>query len=375
VFSLQRTIESIIKNEKRVVPSLTRSLSKSLTAYDRNTLSFSAKEISKFKHILLIVMEGVTSKEFENEFLTISGGFYEQHQSHAVYYNNYYATNLDSYTSLISMVTSVQVPYRAYADERLFNNVNTAPSITQDLHNRGFNTVFLSTYEYQPFVPTRNYWDRICERKDLPSLDRWLTTGSSKMESATEDKAAISTIIDNMRAHDKSFILHELVYGHSPEWRAKTGKTQLYYYNEYLIELSEQLNREHLLSKTLFVIVSDHGDRAKSSEIDNYRVPLLVVGDGIPYRNRDELLSHLELPQIFYYYTASDNHPVSTKKLFFVGSTETWVYGTMNNSNEYLFIEDPSGTVLTQQGSLQPMDVRNEFQNYVHGFNAHYGVQ
>jgi len=273
------------------------------------------------------------------------------------------------------MVTSVQVPYRAYADEHLFKNVNTAPSITQDLHNRGFYNIFISTYEYQPFVPTRSYWDKIYERKDLPSINNWLSFGSNRMESATEDKAAISTIIDNIKSHDKTFVLHELVYGHSPEWRAKTGKTQLSYYNEYLIELSEKLKEENLLSKTLFVIVSDHGDRAKSSEVDNYRVPLLVVGDSIPYQSREELLTHLELPKIIYHYAASDDHPACSEEIFFVGSTEKWVYGKMNKQNEYLFIDDAAGTILSQKGGLIPIEVRNDFQNYLDGFNAKYGVQ
>ncbi|MFH1251859.1 MAG: hypothetical protein V1715_12300 [bacterium] len=375
VFSLQKKIESIIKNEKRAVPSLTRSYSGTKIVDDQNALTFSTKEITKYKHIVLIVMEGVTSKDFEKEFLTISNGFYQQNKSNAVYYKNYYATNLDSYTSLISMLTSVQVPYRAYADESLFKNVNTAPSITQDLHNRGFCNIFISTYECQPFVPTRSYWDKIYERKDLTSINNWLSLGSNRMESATEDKAAISTIMDNIKLHDKTFVLHEMVYGHSPEWRAKTGMTQLSYYNEYLMELSESIKEENLLSKTLFIIVSDHGDRAKSSEIDNYRVPLLVVGDSIPYQSREELLTHLELPEIIYFYAASDDHPTSSEGIFFVGSTEKWVYGKMNRQNEYLFIDNASGTILSQKGGLIPIEVRNEFQNHLDGFNAKYGVK
>ena len=375
VFSLQKQIENIIKNEKRVVPSLTRPHSDSKIVNVQNALTFSTKKITKYKHILLIVLEGVTSKDFENEFLTIDNGFYQQNKNNAVYYKNYYATNLDSYTSLISMVTSVLVPYRAYADENLFKNVNTAPNITQDLHSRGFYNMFISTYEYQPFVPTRHYWDKIYERSDLPSFNSWLSLGSNKMETATEDKAAISTMMANITTHDKTFVLHELVYGHSPEWRARTGKTQLSYYNEYLIKLSEKLKEVNLLCKTLFVIVSDHGDRAKSSEIDNYRVPLLVVGDCILYQIREELFTHLDLPEIIYHYAAADDYPASPEKIYFVGSTEKWVYGKMNNQNEYLFIDDAAGTILCQKGGLIPVDVRNEFQKYLVEFSAKYGAK
>lgn len=369
VFSLQNTIESILKNEKRIVPSLTRTFPDPKTDTIQDELKYSISGFINYKHILLIVFEGVTSKDFEKNFSVIQNGFYDRNKCHSVYYNNYYATNMDSYTSLISMVTGIQVPYRAYTDERIYYKVNSAPSITHVLWNRGFYNSFISTYEYQPFVPTRDYWNNIYDRKDL-SINNWLSIGSSRMESATEDKAAISTIVDNLKIHENTFILHELVYGHSPEWFAKTGKTQLDYYNEYLLELSEKLEKEKLLSTTLFVIVSDHGDRAKSSEADNYRVPLLIVGEQISYQIRDELLNHLDLPQIIYHYAASEEHPVSRDKMFFVGSTEKWIYGQMNKKGECLFIDDAAGTILSQMGGLKPIEVRNEFQNNLNIFNS-----
>jgi len=373
VYSFQKKIEGIIKNEKRAVASLTRSTVKSKVVDEQKVLSYSSKDITNYKYILLIILEGVTSEAFEKEFITIQDGFYQQHKSKSAYYNNYYASNLDSYTSLISMLTSIQVPYRAYADESLYVNVNKAPSITQDLHNRGFYNLFISTYEHQPFVPTRRYWDKINDRNDLPSINEWLSLGSNKMESATEDKAAISTIIDNIKLKDKTFILHELVYGHSPEWRAKTGKSQIAYYDEYLMELSDKLKEENLFDKTLFVIVSDHGDRAKSENIDNYRVPALIMGDKVSFQIRDELLTHLELPKIIYHYGASDEHPASLNEIFLVGSTEKWVYGKMNKEKKYLFIDNSPGIILSKNGELNAIEIRNEFQKRLDKFNIKYG--
>jgi hypothetical protein len=46
-----------------------------------------------------------------------------------------------------------------------------------------------------------------------------------------------------------------------PEWRATTGKTQPGYCNEYPLEISFKLQELDVLDKTLFVLVSDHGDR------------------------------------------------------------------------------------------------------------------
>lgn len=373
VYTLQKTIESALKNEKRIVPSLKWKYFPDSSIVELKQLQYSGSSISNYDHILFVVLEGVTSDAFEKEFLSIPDGFFQRNISRSVYYNNYYATNLDSYTSLISMVTSLQVPYRAYADESLYGGVNTAPNFAEDLKNKGFKNFFISTYEYQPFIPARNYWENIYERNSIPSIDQWISLGSNRMESATEDKAAISTIVGTMRQNKKTFILHEMVYGHSPEWRATTGKTQLSYYNEYLTDLSAALRETNQLKKVLFVIVSDHGDRSKSFDLDNYRVPLLVVGDHVAQNKAEGLFNHLDLPRLVYHYFASDKYPETRKEIFFVGSTEKWVYGKMNRQKEYLFINDQSGTVLSMQGSMDPVAVHNEFQRYVYSFSKRYG--
>lgn len=372
IYSLQKKAESIIKGEKRAVASLSRAANEELST-EIIQLEYPSSEISNYKHILLIVLEGVTSESFENEFLSIPKGFYAQHKKISVYYNNYFTTNLDSYTSLIAMLTAVQVPYRAYADVSLYDRVNTAPSITHYLHSRDFKNYFISCYQYQPFVPTRKYWDKIYERQDLPSVKEWVSLGSSKMESATEDKAAISTIIGIINSNEKSFILHEMVYGHSPAWRATTGNTQNEYYDEYLTELSQKLKNEKLFDKTLFVIVSDHGDRTKSYDIENYRIPLLITGSKISHQTRSEWLSHLDLPGIIFHYAAGNNHPESRNNMFFVGSTEKWVYGKMDKNRNYLFIEDASGIFLSKSGNLKATKVRDDFQSYLNAFNTKYG--
>lgn len=371
IYSLQKEIESIISGKKRVVQSLNRT--EKTTSNQLKLLDFSSKETSRYNHILLIVLEGVTSETFEKGFLTIQNGFYAQNKKNAIYYDNYYSSNLDSYTSLISMLTSVQVPFRAYSDETLYDKVNTAPSITEDFQNKGFENIFVSCYEHQPFVPTRKHWDKIYDRKDLPSIDKWLSLGSNKMESATEDKSAISTIVDNMKSNNKSFILHELVYGHSPEWRATTGKTQNVYHNEYLLDLSNKLKQENLFDSTLFVIISDHGNRAKSAEIENYRVPLLLIGSQISEGINESLHTNMDLPEIIYHYAFSDNHPESRQEMFFIGSTEKWVYGKMMKNKENIFIDDATGTILFESGSLSAEKVRNDFQEYLNMFNEIYG--
>ena len=45
--------------------------------------------------------------------------------------------------------------------------------------------------EHQPFVPNPRDWEEVLDRGDLGDLAGWTSLGSSRMESATEDRAAL----------------------------------------------------------------------------------------------------------------------------------------------------------------------------------------
>lgn len=373
VYSLQQELTSRILSGERIVPPLRRP--KSGPNKDNTSPSSILATVPelRYDHILLIVLEGVTAKDFEREFLPLKSGFYERVKAHTAYFSQYYATNLDSYTSLIAMLTSVQVPYRAYADDRLYDAVNEVESLTENLRNQGYRTLFISTYEHQPFVPTRNQWDRIMDRGDLPALEGWVSLGTSRMEAATEDRAALRALLDFMTTNEKSFILHELVYGHSPVWRAKTGKTQLEYYDTYLIDLLDRLSAAQLKSRTLIVVVSDHGDRSKASDAENYRVPLLVTGPRVRPLVDSTFYSHIDLEGIFAHYLVDTPLPPNQERIFVVGSTERWVYGEICDMGDHLFIDDRTGQILAHSGSMNPTKVYRDFQAFLDEFGRRYG--
>ena len=373
VYSLQQELGSRVFGGERIVPRLKRPERGS--DYENNLVSskLPANRELQANHVLLIVMEGVTSEDFEKEFLNRKSEFYEKVKEKAAYFNQYFTTNLDSYTSLISMLTSVQVPYRAYADESLYAAVDNAHSLTEGLHNRGYSTFFISTFEQQPFVPTRSHWDRIIHRGDLPTLDGWVSLGISRMEAATEDRAALSTMMEFMTTSEKSFLLHELAYGHSPEWRAKTGITQLKYYDSYLTDLLGRLAAANLQSETLIVIVSDHGERSGASVAGNYRVPLLVTGPGVRPCVDDTFYSHMDLDGIVAHYLSDIALPSSRERIFVVGSTERWIYGEIHKTGDHLFIDDRMGRALGNRGNLDPSKLQSDFQAFLDDFGSRYG--
>jgi hypothetical protein len=193
------------------------------------------------------------------------------------------------------------------------------------------------------------------------------------MESATEDRAALSTIMGITAAHAKTFILHEMVYGHTTEWQARTGQSQLAYYNDYLQELLKDLEVRGLVNRSLLVIVSDHGNRARPAVAENYRVPLLIAGPQVSGGSDSVFRSHQDLAGIIASVLSQSSLPPGRKEQYEVGSTELWVYGTILANGDFLFIDDLSGRVLAQQGQLKATDVRNAFQSALNAFGTRFG--
>jgi hypothetical protein len=227
VYSIQQSIENLIKNEKRSLPSLL--IAQKNAPYSLSTLSYPQQKTSMYDHVLLLVLEGISADAFETEFIPLSNGFFQKNEHRMHYYAQYHTHNLDSYTSLMAMTTGIFVPYRSYTDPAQFENVNLAPNIVEWFNHNSFHTLFVSTYAYQPFVPSSSFWNDQKDGKDFLDKKEFVTIGVQQMEKATEDKVAIDTIVETMKSHSKTFIMHELAYGHTPQWQEITGKTPLMY--------------------------------------------------------------------------------------------------------------------------------------------------
>lgn len=372
VNSLRDEVGSRMFHSQRQVPSLVPSPHGSGATSGLGDATVAIDGPLRYEHVYLIVLEGVSAEQFENGMMG-RGSFYRRvaHQAH--YYNRYHTTNLDSYTSLIAMLTSVQVPYRSYTDTWIYDRVNQASNLVRALRQRGFYSLFVSTYEVQPFIPVRSDWSEIKHRGDLPSGGSWISIESSRMESATEDRAALSTLAELGRRRQRTFALHELAYGHTTAWRAKTGITQLQYYDRYLNDLYDLLVSEGIWSNSLMVIVSDHGNRSDDSNPSNYRVPLLMVGTGEVAGQDGVLRSHLDLPNLLSSSLTGAAKPQGRTTVTTVGSTARWVYGTIAASGDYLFVDDRTGNVTSVHGSVAPRPLHRSFQAYLHWFASRFG--
>jgi len=364
-FSLQDSVRQL--RVPRVVPRVTTTSAGGPAAPAGPTIDWSAaSREARYEHVVLAVLEGVTASDFEQGFTRRAKGFFERHRHHARSFARYHSTNLDSYTALVAMTTSIQVPFPAYAAPERYASVNDAPNLARGLRGAGFRGLFVSTYEHQPFVPNPGDWDQVLDRGDLGDLEGWTSLGSNRMEAATEDRAALPAIVDFMRAGPRSLVLAELVFGHSPEWRARTGTTPVDYYDRYLTDLWDRLTAAGLAARTLLVVVSDHGERSRPSDPENYRVPLLVVGEGVAPGEDRAFRSHLDLQAVVAHHLFGTAMPAERSAVTVVGSTERWIYGLLLASGAHVIVDDGSGRILS--GGLAPADVHAAFQAQVSAF-------
>lgn len=373
ISSLKEEFSMRLTNASRSVPSL---LPAPRRTAQSSEISQKSKIIGKTNavHLYLMVLEGITSDDFEQNFLQgRHSGFYRRIAGNSVYFRNYYTTNLDSYTSLIAMLTSNQVPYRSYTDTGLYDAVNETTNLVRDFRLSGYQTLFVSTYDYQPFIPVRKDWNSIMHRVDLPLHGDWVSVESGRMESATEDRAAIPNVLSETKRYPKTFIMQELVYGHTTAWRAKTRWSSLAYYDRFFNDLLDRLAGEGEWSQSLMVIVADHGSRTDAAKKSNYRVPLLVAGPNVSPGTDRIMRSHLDLRGIIGSFMTGSPLPPAREHVLVVGSTERWVYGMIGTDGSDLFIDNKSGRILAKHGNLDPRTLHMNFQNMIDAFGERFG--
>ena len=372
VYSGLDFVRDRLSSAKRSVPSLTRPKAVPSACRPIRDTKFEDVKTPRYEHVLVMVLEGVTAACFEGEFLSRPNGYFARVRGQSVYFNNYYTTNLDSYTSLIAMLTSVQVPYRAYADASSYQAVNEESNLAAALKGHGFRTLYVCTAESQPFIPVRQDWTRMMHMRDLTRYQDWLAIGGSRVDAGVEDRAALPAIIDFMEANPKTFAMQEMIFGHSPRWTAKTGKPQIEYYDDYLMDLVDHLEKRNMADRVLLVVLSDHGDRARSDKAENYHVPLLITGRGIRSSRVSELYSHCDLREILWHFLGDRVLPKGRNSIITVGSTERWVYGEITRTGSHVFIDNDRGTVLAAEGIIDGRRLYDRFQSQVNTFAARY---
>jgi len=325
--------------------------------------------VPRYSRVVVLVMESVDYDALMNQFNGPGSEFPKRFRGHCVSYTNYHCLNLESYTGLLTLLNGIFIPYRAYGDDSPFSFVNDRDNLVRDVRRAGFTPWFVSSYgAWQArFVPDGPDWEGIL-LKDPEKNPGFVSVDTNQMERAMEDLAALEDVVDLCRRPGKTFIMQELVAGHSPIWTEKTGIEPLAYYDMYFTRLYDRLAKEGLLEGTLLAITSDHGPRPRPSDPDSYHLPLLLIAPDLTPGTEKEFLSHLDFADILWARISGGTPPREAERIFVVGSSVSFVYGMVGRDGTYALIDDHSFRVSTNMPARSVRPFQHEFEGYLSFF-------
>jgi hypothetical protein len=325
----------------------------------------------RYSRVLVLVMESVNYDLLMGRFGDPDAEFPKRTKDHCVSFSNYHCLNLESYTGLLTLLNSVFIPYRAYGNDSTFSFVNFRDNLLRDMRREGFTPWFVSSYgAWQGrFVPDPPDWEGIV-LKDPAKNTGFISVDSNAMERALEDFAVLEDVVDLCRRPGRTFIMQEMVCGHSPIWTQETGVEPLTYYDRYFSKLYDRLKEEGLLEGTLIAITSDHGPRPHPTDPNSYRLPLLLIAPDLKAGEERGFFSHLDFADILWARIAGQPTPRGAERVFVVGSTVGFVYGMLGREGAYALIDDHTFRVGTDLPADQIGPFHEQFEGYLSFFDA-----
>lgn len=259
-----------------------------------------------FSKLLVLVMETMTLEQLVRESAALpETSFWKRERRHFHRYLRYFATNQDSRTGMLAMLTSQVVPFEAYTDAsvRAYAHLADGPSLLDPLRRLGFKSAFVVAQRELEAVVSDLPWDarlHLSAQDVAKQASRLLCFASEAYENGCEDLALLPKVSAFLRDHERAFVYQELNWGHSHAYNEASGKSNAEYYGEYVDALLASLLADGLLDDTLLVLTSDHGFRGKSEQakLASLQIPLIFYAPRFTERSDGRLLSHVDFRAI-----------------------------------------------------------------------------
>lgn len=327
----------------------------------------------RYNRVVVLVMEGINYDDFINESKADSNSFINRHRKNIYLFNNYYSLNLDSYTSLIAVLNSIFIPYQAYVKENRYLFVNKYNNLTRFFDANGFNTFFVTSYgrQQERFIPNISEWTQTKYMDNIEGNTKYACVTTNKIEYACEDFSVLEDIVNLLKINQRSFAFQEMVYGHTSEWKEKTGKgaiEYIEYYNSYFKRIAEKLKENNILDNTLLIITSDHGPRDNPYNIKNYHIPLIVFASDLQQRSNNEFLSHLDFKDVILELIADRQFTPRQKPIYTIGNSGEFVYGMIAPDGKHIFINNRLRHIQSNASEAEIRAFSRNFQDYQNYF-------
>ncbi|HEY6880529.1 MAG TPA: sulfatase-like hydrolase/transferase [Polyangiales bacterium] len=304
---------------------------------------------AQYDKVLVFVMETMNSDVFEREAAALSADtFVHSALPHAVRYENYFATNQDSRTGMLSMLSSRFIPYEAYTEEGRdhYMFLGQRSSLVDAMKSEGYRTAFAVSQQEVELVVGDMAWDQVIhfdEGEDLAPLAKdHLCFVPYEFEHSCEDRALLPRVLAFLDQSPRAFLYQEFIWGHAIEYNRASGRTNTDYYSHYLDAIVQHLAQRGELDRTLIVLTSDHGVREKDQQRvrEVYRLPLWFFTGSLAPRIDHQLRSHLDFKDLLFAHAfAGTREPAPSPFVLVIGPTGTSFVSLLTEPSQLLLMK------------------------------------
>jgi hypothetical protein len=306
---------------------------------------------ARYDKVLVFVMETMNSDIMEREAKALPADtFVHRARPHARRYEQYFATNQDSRTGMLAMLSSRLIPYEAYTeagrDHYMF--LGQRPSLVDAMQREGFRSAFAVSQQELELVVGDLPWDEVInfQEGEVPVSDR-LCFVPYEFEHSCEDLALLPRVLAFLDRNPRAFLYQEFIWGHASEYNQASGRTNMDYYSRYLDAVLAHLAETGALARTLIVLTSDHGVREKDDQRrrETYRLPLWFYAGDLDAREDRQLRSHLDFKDLLFTHVFADTpEPPANAFVMAVGPTGTAFVTVLSEPERMLLLQAHEGS-------------------------------
>jgi hypothetical protein len=353
---------------------------KHINAFNKNIVEYPEDNV-KYKYILIFVGETVLEEDFNNHINNYKDSFFNNQLNNSIYFNNYYANNQDSRTAIMSMLTSIFIPYESYKGDwtNLYNNKIINKKNLVDFFNiKDYNTTFVISSIETPIVGKEYNWKHNINIKDSIEYNNFKENNIClhllEYQHGCEDLVILPKIKKEIKNSNKLFLLQEMIFGHNKEYNIKKDIDSITYYENYILEIYSYLEQENKLDETLIIFIGDHGSKAYENmkKRNSYKVPLIFINPNLKGEIDNSFYSHLDFKDLLFNNILENyNKDINNSFIYTIGATNSSFLTVIDKERNFILYDlDKDSVLATSKYAKDISYYYNLFYSYRNYFSS-----
>ena len=305
---------------------------------------YNVTSIPKNQRILVFVMEQTTFDKLLDAVENIPNekNFFKITENHSIYFTNYYTQNQDSRTAIWDMLNSEFIPFECYLNNwnKYYGTVLDSNNLVDLFKSKGYKTVAASSVYIPNLIIAAYPWDDLIYLKEFDENNPdYICLHEFEFQQSCEDKILLPDLkkflLENK--NQSFFLFQELIAGHGENFVKLLGKHQIYYYNDYFLELYNFMKENNLLENTTIILVADHGNKGYFvKRLTDYQIPLIIINQNINgHKEIKQLFTHNDFKDILLDFLNGKEFRKRLNWTYIIGQTASNEIGYINSSGHY----------------------------------------